>query len=79
MNLSKITTHGTSKLKYYPTNKVVLGHWNENKVASFISPVGLFIISIIQQCVGPVNVDYIDLEALNQYATNNLTGGVDYW
>ena len=41
MNLKKSSPRGTSLVKYDPTNKILFGQWNDNKVVSFISALGI--------------------------------------
>ena len=41
MNLKKSSPCGTSLVKYNPTNKILFGQWNDNKVVSFISTLGI--------------------------------------
>jgi hypothetical protein len=41
MNLSKPTLRETSLVKYDPVNRILSGQWNNNKVVSFISSLGI--------------------------------------
>ena len=41
MNLSKKSPRGTSLVKYDPVNHILFGQWNNNKVVSFISSLGV--------------------------------------
>jgi hypothetical protein len=66
MNLPKSSQRGTSLVKFDPINKVLFGQWNDNKVVSFISTLGLFGMSTIQRRVG-VNKVYFQIpEALKR-------------
>ncbi len=77
MNLKKSSPRGTSVLKYDPTNKILFGQWNDNKVVSFISTLGLFGMSTIQRRVGPEKINFEIPEALKLYTKDNYMGGVD--
>jgi hypothetical protein len=77
MNLKKTAPRGSSILKYDPTNKLLFGQWNDNKVVSFISTLGIFGKSTIQRRVGPDKVDYDIPTALKLYTKDNYMGGVD--
>jgi hypothetical protein len=71
MNLKKSAPRGTSVMKYDPTNKILFGQWNDNKVISFISTLGLFGMSTIQRRVGPDKIDYEIPKALKLYTKDN--------
>jgi hypothetical protein len=77
LNLPKSSQQGTSLMKFDPINKVLFGQWNDNKVVSFISTLGLFGMSTIQRRVGANKVDLQIPEALKQYSADNFMGGVD--
>ena len=69
MNLSKKTERGSSLVKYDTVNRILFGQWNENKVVSFISTLG---ISGSAQTVNlPIEV------SLKRYTDDNFMGGVD--
>jgi hypothetical protein len=48
MNLSKNTPCGASLVKYDQMKKVLFGQWNDIKVVSFISTLGVFGMTTIQ-------------------------------
>jgi hypothetical protein len=77
MNLSKSSPRGSSLIKYDPVNKILFGQWNDNKVVSFISSLGIFGMSTVQHRVGANKQDFSIHEALKGYASNNFMGGVD--
>ena len=66
-----------SLVKYDPVNKVLFGQWNNNKVVSFISTLGVFGMSSVQQRVGAKKVDFQIPEALKRYSSDNFMGGMD--
>ena len=51
MNLSNLSPQGTSLAKYDPMNKLLFSQWNENKIVSFISTLGISGSVAIQSCV----------------------------
>lgn len=77
MNLSKSSPRGTSLTKYDPINKVLFGQWNDNKVVSFISTLGVSGLVTVQRRVGRDKVDFQIEEALKRYTHDNFMGGVD--
>jgi hypothetical protein len=77
MNLSKSSPRGTSLTKYDPINKVLFGQWNDNKVVSFISTLGVSGLVTVQRRVGRDKVDFQIEEALKRYTRDNFMGGVD--
>ena len=48
LNLPNSSQRGTSLVKFDPVNRVLFGQWNNNKVVSFISTLGVFGMSTIQ-------------------------------
>ncbi len=77
LNLPKTSQRGTSLVKVDPINRVLFGQWNDNKVVSFISTLGVFGISSVQRRVGANKVDFQIPEALKRYSSDNFMGGVD--
>ena len=77
MNLSKSSPRGTSLTKYDPINKVLFRQWNDNKVISFISTLGVSGLVTVQRRVRRDNVDFQIEEALKRYTRDNFMGGVD--
>ena len=77
LNLPKTSQRSTSLVKFDPVNKVLFGQWNDNKVVSFISTLGVFGMSSVQQRVGANKVDFQIPEALKRYSSDNFMGGVD--
>jgi hypothetical protein len=65
---------GTNLLKYDPTNMVLFGQWNNNKVILFISTLHVFGMATMQRRVGQNMVDLQGLEALKWYTTDILVG-----
>ena len=64
-------------LKYDLTNKILFGQWNDNKVVSFISGLGVFRLTTIQRRVGADKIDYDIPVALKKYTKDNYMRGVD--
>ena len=77
MNLAKSSPRGTSLTKYDPINKILFGQWNDNKVVSFISTLGISGLVTIQRRVGPEKIDYQIKESLKRYTRDNFIGSVD--
>ena len=77
LNLPKSLQRGTSLVKFDPINKVMFGQWNDNKVVSFISTLGVFGMSTIQRRVWSQKIDFQIPEALKKYSSDNFMGGVD--
>ena len=77
LNLPKTSQRGTSLVKFDPVNRVLFGQWNNNKVVSFISTLGVFGMSTIQQRVGANKIDFQIPEALKKYSADNFMGGID--
>ena len=57
MNLSKRAERGSSLVKYDPVNRVLFGQWNDNKVVSFSSTLGISGSVTVSRRVGPTTVD----------------------
>jgi hypothetical protein len=66
-----------SLVKFDPVNKVLFGQWNDNKVVSFISTLGVFSMSTVQRRVGANKVDFKIPKALKRYSSDNFMGGMD--
>ncbi len=64
-------------MKFDPINKVLFGQWNDNKAISFISTLGVFGMSTIQQRVGSQKNHFQIPEALKKYSSDNFMDGVD--
>ncbi len=77
MNLKKSSPRGTSLVKYDPTNKILFGQWNDNKVVSFISTLGISGSVTVKRRVGKDFVEFQVEEALKRYTRDNYMGGVD--
>ena len=77
LNLPKSSQRGASLVKFDPVNRVLFGQWNDNKVVSFISTLGVFGMSTVQQRVGSQKMDFQIPEALKKYSSDNFMGGVD--
>jgi hypothetical protein len=77
MNLTKSSPRGTSLTKYDPYHKVLFGQWNNNKVVSFISTLGVSGLVPIKRRVGKDFVEFQIEEALKRYTWDNFMGGVD--
>jgi hypothetical protein len=77
MNLAKSSPRGTSLTKEDAVNKVLFGQWNDNKVASFISTLGVSGLVTVTRRVGSEKVDFQVQEALKQYTRDNFMGGVN--
>ena len=77
LNLPKLSQRGTSLVKFDPVIRVLFGQWNDNKVISFISTLGVFGMSTVQRRVGSQKMDFQIPEALKKYSSDNFMGGVD--
>ena len=55
---TKVVTKRYVPVKIDPVNKVLFGQWNDNKVISFISSLGVFGMSTVQQRVGLQKLDF---------------------
>ena len=64
-------------MKFDPDKKVLFGQWNDNKVVSFISTLGVSGLVTIQRRVGRDKVDFQIEEALKRYTRDNFIGDVD--
>jgi hypothetical protein len=77
MNLTKSTPRGTSLERYDPMNKILFGQWNDNKVVSYISTLGVSGKVSVKRRIGANKVDFQIEEALKRYTRDNFMGGVD--
>jgi hypothetical protein len=78
MNLSKNTPRGTSLVKYDPGNRILFGQWNDTKVVSFISSLGISGTVTVTRRVGANKIDLPIEETLKKrYTNDNFMGGVD--
>lgn len=77
MNLKKSSSRGSSLEKYDPVNKVLFGQWNDNKVVSFISTLGVSKKVTVKRRIGSESVEFEIEEALKRYTRDNYMGGVD--
>jgi len=77
MNLSKTTPRGTSLVKYDPVNCIQFGQWNDNKVVSFISSLGVSGSVTVSRRVGAQTINLPIKESLKRYTSDNFVGGVD--
>jgi len=55
---------------------VAFGQWNNNKVISFISTLGLFGMTMKQHRIGVSKVDFHSPESLKHYAADNFIRSV---
>jgi hypothetical protein len=77
MNLKKSSPRGSSLEKYDPVNKVLFGQWNDNKVVSFISTLGVSKKVTVKRRIGSETVELEIEDALKRYTRDNYMGGVD--
>jgi hypothetical protein len=77
MNLSKKTERGSSLVKYDPVNRILFGQWNDNKVVSFISTLGISGSVNVTRRVGAQTVNLPIEVSLKRYTADNFMGGVD--
>ena len=77
MNLSKRDERGSSLVKYDPVNRILFGQWNDNKVVSFISTLGISGSVNVSRRVGANTVQLPIEISLKRYTSDNFMGGVD--
>ena len=64
-------------MKYDPVNQILFGQWNNSKVVSCISSLGVSGRVTVKRRVGSQKI-YLEIgESLKRYTHDNLVGGVD--
>lgn len=77
MNLIKSSQRGLLFIKLNPVHKILFGQWNDNKVVSFISRLGIYEVTSIKWGIG-ANIVNIPVHSMLQcYASNNFMSGVN--
>lgn len=77
MNLTKTAPRGTSLVKYDPMDRILFGQWNDNKVVSFISSLGVSGSVTVTRKIGAQTKNSPIEECLKQYTSDNFMGGVN--
>ena len=77
MNLTKRAERCASLVKYDPVNCILFGQWNDNKVVSFISTLGMSGSVTVSRRVGANTVELPIEISLKRFTTDNFMGGVD--
>ena len=58
-------------------NRILFGRWNDNKVVSFISSLGISGTVTVTRRFGANKIDLSIEEALKRYTNDNFMGGID--
>jgi len=58
-------------------NKILFGQWNDSKVVSYISTLGVSGKVSVKRRIGAIKVDFQIEEALKRHTCDNFMGGVD--
>jgi len=77
MNLLRKSPRGSSLVNSDLVNCILYGQWNDNKVVSFISNLGVSGKVTVSRSIGSKKIDFEIEEALKRYACNNFMGGMD--
>lgn len=77
MNLIKSSQRGLLLIKLNPVHKILFGQWNDNKVVSFISRLGIYEVTSIKWGIGANIVNIPMHSMLKCYASNNFMSGVN--
>lgn len=76
MNLSKKAVRGLLLIKYDPVNHLLFGQWNNNKVVSFISTLGISGTVTLTRRVRAQRVELPIEVSLKCYTADNIMGCV---